>query len=44
MTYYKRMKKYKNKCRLPKLYTIYENESNIKYFKNKLELTIIYII
>ena len=44
MTYYKRMKEYKNKCGLPKLYTIYENESNIKHFKTKLELTIINIL
>jgi len=44
MTYYKRMKEYKNKCGLSKLYTIYENESNIKYYKNKLELTIINIL
>ena len=44
MTYYKRMKEYKKKYGLPKLYTIYENESNIKYFKNKLELTIINIL
>jgi hypothetical protein len=38
------MKEYKNKCGLSKLYTIYENESNIKYYKNKLELTIINIL
>ena len=44
MTYYKRMKKYKNKCGLPKLYTVYENESNIKYYKNTLELTIMNIL
>jgi hypothetical protein len=44
MTYYKRMKEYKKKCGLSKLYTIYENESNIKYYKNKLELTIINIL
>ena len=44
MTYYIRMKEYKNKCGLSKLYTIYENESNIKYYKNKLELTIINIL
>jgi hypothetical protein len=38
------MKKYKNKCGLPKLYTVYENESNIKYYKNTLELIIINIL
>jgi len=37
------MKEYKNKYGLSKIYIIYENESNIKYYKNKLELTIINI-
>jgi hypothetical protein len=38
------MKEYKNKCGLSKLYTVYENESNIKYYKNTLELTIMNIL